>query len=136
MLDRQTGNLSKQGSPKKKNTGDSAAFGGGDISTYFGDTGGASRFFYCAKASKKERNAGLYDGIVSTHPTVKPVTLMRYLCKLVTPIGGVVLDPFAGSATTGIAAILEGFEFIGIEREAEYFEIAQKRYGHYLHDFR
>jgi site-specific DNA-methyltransferase (adenine-specific) len=61
------------------------------------------------------------------HPTVKPTDLMRYLCRLVTPPGGIVLDPFTGSGSTGKAAILEGFRFIGIEREAEYIEIARAR---------
>jgi site-specific DNA-methyltransferase (adenine-specific) len=61
------------------------------------------------------------------HPTVKPQKLMRYLCRLVTPPQGVVLDPFMGSGSTGLAALSEGFDFVGIEREAEYFEIAQKR---------
>jgi site-specific DNA-methyltransferase (adenine-specific) len=61
------------------------------------------------------------------HPTVKPISLMRWLCRLITPPGGRILDPFAGSGTTGIAAILEGFDFIGIERESEYAEIAQAR---------
>jgi site-specific DNA-methyltransferase (adenine-specific) len=124
----------------------------------YGDTGGASRFFYTAKASRAERNAGL-DGfeeresgaLVATtkgqlkdlrcgddyerpipvranvHPTVKPIDLMRWLVRLVTPPGGTVLDPFTGSGTTGVAAGLEGFDFIGIEREPEYAEIAQAR---------
>ena len=61
------------------------------------------------------------------HPTVKPTALMRYLCRLVTPPGGVVLDPFTGSGSTGKAAVLEGFGFVGIEREAEYVEIARAR---------
>lgn len=111
-----------------------------------------ARFFYCAKASKSERNAGLDDmplrevGIKNDsgrgfsesdqhkkimaqnhHPTVKPIALMRYLCKLITPPGGTILDPFMGSGTTGIAAKLDGFGFVGIELSAEYFEIAQKR---------
>jgi len=86
----------------------------------YGDTGSAARFFYCAKASKRDR-----DG--STHPTMKPTDLMRYLCRLVTPPGGIVLDPFAGSGSTGKGAVLEGFQFIGIEREAEYVEIARAR---------
>lgn len=77
------------------------------------DSGTAARFFYSAKASKQDR-AG------SNHPTVKPISLMRYLCKLVTPPGGTVLDMFAGSGTTLQAAIEEGFNVIGIEREAEY----------------
>ena len=85
------------------------------------DSGSAARFFYCAKASKKDRDEG------NGHPTVKPTDLMRYLCKLVTPPEGIVLDPFMGSGSTGKAAMLEGFQFIGIERDAEYFEIATSR---------
>jgi hypothetical protein len=92
-----------------------------------GDTGGASRFYYCAKSSTAERSAGLPDGERSVHPTVKPIELMRWLVRLVTPPGGVVLDPFAGSGTTGIAAALEGFEFVGIERDPEYARIARLR---------
>ena len=93
-------------------------------------SGSASRFFYCAKASRSERNAGL-EG-TNHHPTIKPIELMRYLVRLTkTPTGGVVLDPFTGSGTTGIACVLEGREFIGIEREAEYVEIAEKRIAHY-----
>ena len=118
------------------------------------NTGSAARFFYCAKASKRDRDEGLEgfeekrtggmqataDGSMLTgsgnqrttaraniHPTVKPTDLMRYLCRLVTPPGGVVLDPFMGSGSTGKAALLEGFQFIGIEREAEYLEIARAR---------
>lgn len=91
-----------------------------------GDTGGASRFYYVPKASRSERNAGL-DGEQSSHPTVKPIALMRWLVRLVTPPGGTVLDPFLGSGSTGVAAVLEGFDFIGIEREAEYAEIARRR---------
>lgn len=83
----------------------------------------AARFFYCAKASKADRGAG------NTHPTVKPTALMRYLCRLVTPPGGTVPDPFTGSGSTGKAALLEGFGFIGIEREAEYVDIARARIG-------
>ena len=90
-------------------------------SSFYGDTGSAARFFYCAKASKADREDG------NIHPTVKPTDLMRYLCRLVTPPGGVVLDPFMGSGSTGKAAVLEGFRFIGIEREAEYLEIARRR---------
>jgi site-specific DNA-methyltransferase (adenine-specific) len=85
------------------------------------DTGSAARFFYCAKASKKDR------GDDNKHPTVKPTDLMRYLCRLVTPPNGLVLDPFTGSGSTGKAAILEGFRFVGIEREAEYIELARAR---------
>lgn len=109
---------------------------------------GTDRFRYCAKASSAERNAGL-DGFEerargnlnqgmqnmgkrtthfrNAHPTVKPVELMRWLIRLVTPPGGLVLDPFTGSGTTGVAAHLEGVEFVGIEREAEYAEIARAR---------
>jgi site-specific DNA-methyltransferase (adenine-specific) len=87
----------------------------------YADDGSAARFFYCAKASKADRGDG------NSHPTVKPTELMRYLCRLVTPPGGVVLDPFMGSGSTGKAAVLEGFRFIGIEREAEYLEIARGR---------
>ncbi len=82
---------------------------------------GASRFFYCAKASKKER------GESNTHPTVKPLALMRYLVRLITPPGGIVLDPFTGSGTTLIASKLEGFFYLGIEREQQYCEIARQR---------
>jgi DNA modification methylase len=117
-----------------------------------GDSGSAARFFYCAKASKRDREEGLedaerrqvfgtgggsLDGISDTkgpranhHPTVKPTDLMRYLCRLVTPPGGVVLDPFMGSGSTGKAAVLEGFSFIGIEHEAEYHAIAEARIRH------
>jgi len=85
-----------------------------------GDTGSAARFFYCAKASKKDREG-------STHPTMKPTALMRYLCRLVTPPQGIVLDPFMGSGSTGKAANLEGFDFIGIERDPNYFAICEAR---------
>ena len=93
----------------------------------YADTGGASRFFYCAKASRAEREMGLEGRATNHHPTVKPVELMRWLCRLVTPPGGLVLDPFAGSGSTGVAAALEGFRFMGIEQEADYAEIARKR---------
>jgi hypothetical protein len=95
--------------------------GGHNETVGYGDSGSAARFFYCAKASKTDRGDG------NAHPTVKPTELMRYLCRLVTPPGGVVLDPFMGSGSTGKAAALEGFRFIGIEREAEYLEIARGR---------
>ena len=87
----------------------------------YGDEGSVARYFYCPKTSKSEK------GNDNTHPTVKPIKLMKYLCRLVTPKGGTVLDPFMGSGSTGIAAKDEGFEFIGIEREKEYFEIAERR---------
>ncbi len=92
----------------------------------YGGKGSAARFFYCAKASKKERNAGLGEA-GNTHCTVKPIALMRWLVRMVTPPGGTVLDPFMGSGTTGIAAKLEGAEFIGIELDAEYCELARAR---------
>jgi DNA modification methylase len=119
------------------------------------DSGSAARFFYCAKASKADRDEGC-EGLEAKvnpelcdtgyesptrmdgkpcatqrnhHPTVKPTALMRYLCRLVTPPGGIVLDPFTGSGSTGKGAVLEGFGFIGIEREAEYVEIAKARIG-------
>lgn len=130
---------------------------------FHGDTGSAARFFYCAKANKRDRDEGL-DGFVKTsggfvsntsgqhmtrrddgyqvaprannHPTVKPTDLMAYLCRLVTPPGGTVLDPFMGSGSTGKAAMREGFRFIGIEREAEYLAIAQARIKHASQDGR
>jgi site-specific DNA-methyltransferase (adenine-specific) len=88
-----------------------------------GDAGSAARFFYCAKASKNDRGEG------NAHPTVKPTELMRYLCRLVTPPCGTVLDPFMGSGSTGKAALLEGFAFIGAEREQESFDTAAARIG-------
>ena len=112
--------------PVHRRNGDKFRFSYGEFkgnidengSSFYGDTGSAARFFYCAKASKADR------GAENVHPTVKPTELMRYLCRLVTPPGGVVLDPFMGSGSTGKAAVLEGFRFIGIEREVEYLEIA------------
>ena len=127
-----------------------------DKTVGFGDEGSASRYFYCPKVSKSERNQGLdnfvkknkvFNGQSSNaskdmkgveqkfttkpsaniHPTVKPQELMKYLCRLVTPKGGTVLDPFMGSGSTGMAAKDEGFDFIGIEREKEYFEISEQR---------
>lgn len=113
------------------------------------DSGSAARFFYCAKASRHDRNDGLAAGAVPAvaagatmrdreqanwparngnhHPTVKPTDLMRYLCRLITPRGGLVLDPFAGSGSTGRAALMEGFQFVGIERDPEYAAIAEAR---------
>ena len=82
-----------------------------------------SRYFYCPKTSKSERN----NADKNTHPTVKPVELMKYLCRLVTPKGGVVLDPFMGSGSTGMAAKDEGFDFIGIEKDEEYYKICESR---------
>lgn len=90
----------------------------------YGGQGGASRFFYTAKASRADRST---NGANNTHPTVKPTDLMRWLVRLVTPPGGVVLDPFAGSGSTLVAARAEGVRCIGIEREAEYAEIIAAR---------
>lgn len=120
------------------------------------DTGSAARFFYCPKASRADRNEGTeglpqrQGGMVSNtsgqhltrrdgydppqvgnyHPTVKPTDLMAYMCRLVTPPGGLVLDPFMGSGSTGKACMREGFRFLGIEREAEYLAIARARIEH------
>jgi site-specific DNA-methyltransferase (adenine-specific) len=117
------------------------------------DSGSAARFFYCAKASKAEREAGCEGLPIASrkthgdtgpssnanpngqkavrcrnhHPCVKPLALMRYLCRLVTPPGGLILDPFMGSGSTGIAAVLEGFRFAGIELKGEYVTIAKRR---------
>jgi site-specific DNA-methyltransferase (adenine-specific) len=88
---------------------------------YSGDSGSAARFFYCAKASKKDRGEG------NNHPTVKPTDLMRYLCRLVTPPNGIVLDPFMGSGSTAVASIRENFNFVGIEMLREHFETAKRR---------
>lgn len=158
MLDDQSGKLATHA------TGSHAAseyspggFGfGGRSGPHGGSVEGASRFFYCAKTSRAERNAGLDDFEVSigtvggqgtvrmnptradggpneerpranVHPTVKPIEVMRWLARLVTPPGGTILDPFLGSGTTGAAAALEGFEFVGIEREPEYVAIAEAR---------
>lgn len=97
---------------------------GNHESTEYTDQGSASRFFYCAKASRKDRGEG------NNHPTVKPTDLMAYLCRLVTPPGGVVLDPFMGSGSTGKAAMREGFHFMGIEMDPEYLAIAEARIKH------
>lgn len=88
-----------------------------------GDSGSAARFFYCAKTSKAERGEG------NDHPTVKPIALMRWLVRLVTPPGGTVLDPFAGSGSTGLAADAEGFDALLIEKEPKYAAIARQRLG-------
>lgn len=113
------------------------------------DRGSAARFFYCAKASKRDRDEGcgefeerarqtMYNGMGgqpdqnkannrNNHPTVKPTDLMRYLCRLITPPNGLILDPFTGSGSTGKAAMLEGFRFLGFEMEPQYIEIATAR---------
>jgi site-specific DNA-methyltransferase (adenine-specific) len=129
----------------------------------YGDSGGASRFFYVAKPSRREREEGCTglparagheavereEGsagvnnpragagrtakeVRNGHPTVKPIELMRYLIRLVTPPGGVVLDPFCGSGTTGCAAVLEGFDFLGVEMQSDYLTLAEARISHWL----
>jgi site-specific DNA-methyltransferase (adenine-specific) len=152
MLDAQSGISQSRPDNGKETRPDGNAYGHSLTRTpnSLNDSGGASRFFYVAKASKRERNEGLEaspevvvdDGRntpidnpflrgkterKNTHPTVKPVKLMEYLVKLVTPPKGTVLDPFMGSGSTGVACKNLGFGFIGIEKEAEYLEIAKKR---------
>ena len=195
LLDEQTGELKSPASYVRGAEVENhvyGRYGSPERMEGYGDTGGASRFFYCPKADREERDRGLehrrtetprsvgYGGMPTPrcrvcgnrtlvgagegdrrpncghddwewtdqaapgwrgskadggpegqarnpHPTVKPVELMRWLCKLVTPPGGLVLDPFAGSGSTGIAALREGFDFVGIEREADYAEIARDR---------
>ena len=98
------------------------------------DVGSAARIFYCSKASRYEREEGLVNftgGRKNKHPTVKPIKLMRWLIRLVTPKGGIVLDPFLGSGTTACAALEEKCGYIGIERENEYLQIAKSRIFHY-----
>ncbi|MEG0064740.1 MAG: site-specific DNA-methyltransferase [Pseudomonas sp.] len=115
---------------------------------FHGDSCSAARFFYCAKTSRRDRNEGLVDpgpqfkrGTTlrkventdtkgNTHPTVKPTDLMAYLCRIITPPGGVVLDPFTGSGSTGKAAMREGFRFIGCELDESYMAIAKARIEH------
>lgn len=156
LLDEQSGNLGKSASGSRRKVGahewQNNKSQKGDCG--FGDTGGASRFFYVAKASKSERNRGLEHFAPTksqgarpnsadasgkfpdhdhrerggnNHPTVKPIKLMEYLCKLICPPEGIILDPFAGSGSTGVAAKRLGFGFVGIERELEYVAIALKR---------
>jgi len=106
---------------------------GGLESGWGGDKGSAARFFYQPKASKKDRNEGceaLENG--NNHATVKPTALMAYLCRLITPTGGVVLDPYMGSGSTGKAAVREGFSFVGIELDPDYYEICKARINHEL----
>jgi len=136
MLDEQSGERASGtavGGLHRRSTKDSV-FGHGGAERIgdagFGDSGGASRFFYTAKTSSAERSGSDGAGGTATkndHPTVKPVDLMAYLVKLVTPPEGTVLDPFMGSGSTGIAALRLGFEFIGIEREEDYLKIAEAR---------
>ena len=161
LLDEQSGVLKsgdgKSGTHKINRNGNTDGvckmdMGKSNEAIHYGDKGGASRFFYVAKVSKKERNLGLdgfEDKIIegrdegqdersvaykkrpiptkNTHPTLKPINLMTYLCRLVTPEGGIVLDPFMGSGSTGISALLEGFRFVGMEMDKDYFKIAEAR---------
>jgi DNA modification methylase len=164
LLDEQSGQSKSTRSEMTSNPGSVYGSGKG-LPSHTGiyghnDSGGASRFFYVAKASKRDRNEGLDELLETTaadmvdrepdsagmnspragagrtsgaknfHPTVKPTTLMEYLIKLVTPRGGVVLDPFTGSGSTGKAAILQGFDFIGIEMTEEYLPIIEGRLKH------
>ena len=160
LLDEQTGMLkSGERSPRIQKTDGPARFNfsASTVNSFAADSGGASRFFYVAKASKRDRNEGLEEleatsagdmvdrvegsagmdspragagrtsGAKNFHPTVKPTQLMRYLIKLVTPAGGVVLDPFTGSGSTGKAALLDGYGFIGAELTEEYLPIIEGR---------
>lgn len=130
---------------------DTLRYGASNAPNNYGDNGSAARFYYCSKANKKDRNEGLeglepkqysHDGretrnetayqrndsvAANHHPTVKPTDLMCYLVRMVTRLGGTVLDPFMGSGTTGKAAMREGMNFIGCELDAEYLAIAEKR---------
>jgi len=126
LLDQQSG-VTRSGKVKS----DKGAYGGVSTTGFLrgitttqnqhGDSGGASRFFYCAKASKKERGEG------NNHPTVKPLSLIKYLITLVTPPGGICLDPFEGSGTHAVACKELGFNYIGFEIDKDYYEAAQKR---------
>ena len=95
-----------------------------------GDSGGASRFFYVAKASTKERSAGLPDR--NSHPTVKSIALMRHLIRLIAAPGSLILDPFTGSGSTAVAALQEGCRFVGIEQDLQHAETARLRAQHAL----
>jgi site-specific DNA-methyltransferase (adenine-specific) len=164
ILDEQSGELkSGKMTPNHKRTTNGSPngiYGKFDVShplaETYGDKGGASRFFYVAKASKSERNKGLEgfeekenmrvnapreseeekvsNKMSNFHPTVKPIKLMQYLVRLVTPPNGIVLDPFCGSGTTGVACKLDGFQFVGMEQDQEYTKIAQARIENYEED--
>lgn len=140
MLDEQTGELvsGSESEEGHRRNGDKFRTAYGEFSgtereygVLYGDRGGASRFFYVAKPSRAERDAGLDRSARNFHPTVKPIELMRWLCRLVCPPYGTVLDPFAGAGTTGCAAALEGVEFLGFEREREYAQTARARIAHW-----
>jgi hypothetical protein len=152
VLDQQTGELTSGSGNTRRKPHQTTSMAGtlnilGEEEVSYGDTGGASRFFkvvsedatglpiddveerflYTAKAGKKERPVIERDGKRVSHPTVKPLTLMRYLVRLVTPPGGIILDPFAGSGTTGEAAKLEGFRSILIEKDPDYIDLIKQR---------
>jgi site-specific DNA-methyltransferase (adenine-specific) len=91
------------------------------------ETQGPSRFFFIPKVNTKERSLGMDNEVKNTHPTLKPIELMKYLTRMVTPKNGMILDPFMGSGSTGVSSLLEGFQFIGMEQSSNYFEIAKKR---------
>lgn len=132
-LDEQSGTLTsgrKDGGKYARETGVHEGGQRRDGTACYADTGGASRFFYVAKASKAEKNHGLPDGLRNTHETVKSVALMRWLIRLITPPGGTVLDLFAGSGTTGVAALAEGRRFVGVEQDEQYAAIAEARLRH------
>jgi DNA modification methylase len=164
LLDEQSGDRPGGTFPAKRGQAVNTSFASGQETVggqrSMGDSGGASRFFYVAKASKRDRNEGLEelddsqtlfasgsnlhnngDGtprnkeatVKNFHPTVKPTSLMEYLIKLVTPPNGTVLDPFTGSGSTGKAAILQGFDFVGIEMTEEYLPIIEGRLKHAEH---
>lgn len=152
-----TGNGTRTGYRRGGGNGNSVGLAGVKYAVDgYADGGSAARYFYCAKANKRDRNEGLdhftpqreadrpHDNLpggdnprnrtnnprLNHHPTVKPTELMRYLCRLITPPNGIILDPFTGSGSTGKAAILEHFQFIGIEQQPDYITIAQARIQH------
>jgi site-specific DNA-methyltransferase (adenine-specific) len=162
IMDEQSGNVGGD-SRTSKSTYDKGIWGNAkavESKALYNDKGGASRFFYVAKASKSERNKGLDDfeekrssaygyeiglgekgeGMFKDrnpikqnfHPTVKPVKLMQYLARLITPANGIVLDPFCGSGTTGVACKIEGFEFVGMEQDPEYAKISEARINNFV----
>lgn len=153
FLDNQSGNLTSGVPSGKRNTEGGYHGNFGEIPvTGYGDTGGASRFFYVAKASRAERNKGLEDfekktvnwssgtqnpgsfqsegtdrNVQNFHPTVKPIKLMQYLVRMITPEGGICMDPFSGSGTTGIACAIDSVEFMGVDNVPEYVVISNAR---------
>lgn len=141
LLDEQSGDSKSQGGKGEKSLGTLGKNGiynkgwgkdeNADGLGGYGDTGGASRFFYVPKVSKKERNLGVEELNKNIHPTVKPINLLTYLVRMVTPPNGIVMDCYMGSGSVGISARLEGFQFIGMEMDEEYFNIAEARIKNY-----